>query len=231
MIAYSDAGKADTDFTAQYVIQGETATVKAVADTTSGTDEQELSQMIPTQGNDSVLADVDAAAGYQYQTAGKTMNVYDYKEAIMNRLYNPNSGEHFYTQDTHERDVLVSLSWQAEGVGWVAPKAGEGQTTPVYRLYNANAGDHHYTKDANEKDTLVTIGWTFEGVGWYSVADPEAYDVTTSETGNRTIEVFREYNPNAKEAGAHNYTISENENATLVSIGWIDESIAWNALK
>ncbi|MDE5758903.1 MAG: hypothetical protein K2H85_09880 [Allobaculum sp.] len=171
---------------------------------------------------DSVLTPITPAFAYTYSSIAQPMTVNVYKESIMNRLYNPNSGEHFYTRDTHERDVLVSLGWQAEGVGWVAPKASEG-TAPVYRLYNANAGDHHYTKDANEKDTLVKIGWSFEGVGWYSAADPKV--------GNRTIEVFREYNPNAKEAGAHNYTISENENATLVSLGWTDEGIAWNALK
>ncbi len=180
-----------------------------------------LDDMVEVEAS-SVLTSVTPTFAYNYDTEEGNMTVYVYKENIMNRLYNPNSGEHFYTHDTHERDVLVSLGWQAEGVGWVAPKASES-TSPVYRLYNANAGDHHYTKDANEKDTLVTLGWTFEGVGWYSAADPEV--------GNRTIAVFREYNPNAKEAGAHNYTISENENATLVSLGWIDEGIAWNALK
>ena len=29
----------------------------------------------------------------------------------MHRLYNPNSGEHFYTEDTNEKNWLVSLGW------------------------------------------------------------------------------------------------------------------------
>ena len=34
----------------------------------------------------------------------------------MYRLYNPNSGEHFYTSNQGERDHLVSLGWRYEGV-------------------------------------------------------------------------------------------------------------------
>ena len=49
----------------------------------------------------------------------------------MHRLYNPNSGEHFYTGSDAERDHLVSLGWRSEGEGWVAPVKS---TTPVYRL-------------------------------------------------------------------------------------------------
>lgn len=140
------------------------------------------------------------------------------KEHLLNRLYNPNSGEHFYTKSLNEKNTLVKLGWQDEGIGWVSPTTS---AYPVYRLYNENAGDHHYTQNANEKDTLVTIGWKYEGIGWYS-GTPEIPS---------TIEVFREYNPNAKAAGAHNYTINEVENHTLVSIGWQDEGIAWWALK
>lgn len=36
----------------------------------------------------------------------------------MHRLYNPNSGEHFYTRTHSERDHLVDIGWQYEGIGW-----------------------------------------------------------------------------------------------------------------
>ena len=36
----------------------------------------------------------------------------------MHRLYNPNSGEHFYTGSVEERDMLVSAGWIYEGIGW-----------------------------------------------------------------------------------------------------------------
>ncbi len=127
----------------------------------------------------------------------------------MHRLYNPNSGEHFYTADANERDHLVSVGWEYEGHAWKAPRAGE----PVYRMYNANAGDHHYTMSAGERDSLVAVGWNYEGVGWYS--DPA-----------KKTSLFRLYNPNAI-AGSHHYTTSIPERESLKSIGWRDEGVAW----
>ena len=134
----------------------------------------------------------------------------------MHRLYNPNSGEHFYTASTVERDRLVELGWKYEGVGWVAPAGGD----PVYRLYNKYAGDHHYTTSEQEKDALVDKhGWTYEGVGWCSAP---------AESG---VPLYRQYNPNAK-AGSHNYTTSEQERDTLVGKhGWHDEGIGWYGVK
>jgi Rib/alpha/Esp surface antigen-like repeat protein len=128
----------------------------------------------------------------------------------MHRLYNPNSGEHFYTGSDAERDHLVSLGWRSEGEGWVAPVKS---TTPVYRLYNPNAGDHHYTMSKGECDYLVSVGWNYEGIGWYS-----------SDT--KAVTLYRQYNPNAK-AGAHNYTTSRAESDYLVRVGWNFEGTAW----
>lgn len=126
------------------------------------------------------------------------------------RLYNSNSGEHFYTADTHERDVLYDKGWNIEGVGWVAPAEG----APVYRMYNPNAGDHHYTTDAHERDMLKKAGWRYEKVGWYS-------------GGQFTLK--REYNPNAYSCN-HNYTADMGEHRYLVDVGWRDEGDAWKAL-
>lgn len=178
------------------------------------------------------------AATYQYvvdltNDSSLVMDVVVVKADLMNRLYNPNSGEHFYTKDINEKDVLVSLGWQDEGIGWVAPGEADGGN-PVYRLYNPNAGDHHYTEDSRERDALVSAGWKSEGIGWYSPNGNTIYSAT--ETGSSSLTVsrlplFREYNPNAKAAGAHNYTLNEAENDFLCSIGWIPEGIAWYGLK
>lgn len=129
----------------------------------------------------------------------------------MYRLYNPNSGEHFYTADSNERDHLTGVGWVYEGIGWRAPVQS---SVPVYRLYNSNAGDHHYTLNSYERDMLVSKGWRYEGIGWYS-----------SDT-NRSYPLYRQYNPNAK-AGAHNYTLNSNEKDMLVRAGWHDEGLAW----
>ncbi len=130
--------------------------------------------------------------------------------AEMYRLYNPNSGEHFYTGNVDERNHLVDVGWNYEKVGWIAPGAG----APVYRLYNPNnGGDHHYTKDAAERQMLIGVGWIDEGIGWYSA----------DESG---VAVYREYNPNEL-ARNHNYTAEKDEHDYLCSIGWNDEGIAW----
>ena len=85
----------------------------------------------------------------------------------MYRLYNPYTGEHFYTSSTDERDSLVLVGWKDEGKGWVAPSSG----AKVYRLYNpyVEGGDHHYTLSADERDHLVSVGWKDEGVAWYGI--------------------------------------------------------------
>lgn len=133
--------------------------------------------------------------------------------ADMHRLYNPNSGEHFYTATTGEKNHLVKVGWRYEGIGWIAPSSGHA----VYRLYNPNAGDHHYTMNANEKNHLVKVGWRYEGIGWYS-------DI------KMTVPLYRAYNPNAK-AGSHNYTVNYAEQKNLLRVGWRDEGIAWYGIK
>lgn len=94
-------------------------------------------------------------------------NVAPQKGVVMYRLYSP-AGEHFYTSDVNERNVLILAGWENEGVGWIAP---EKSNTPVYRLYNKNApsGDHHYTTDKTERSHLIQIGWKDEGIGWYAL--------------------------------------------------------------
>ena len=139
-------------------------------------------------------------------TPAKTVDMY--------RIYNPNSGEHFYTANAAEKDNLVSLGWKYEGIGWKAPEKSD---TPVYRLYNPNAGDHHYTTNKAERDNLISIGWKDEGIGWYS-------------DDAKSVAIYRQYNPNAV-SGAHNFTSSKGENDWLVSLGWKGEGIGWYGVK
>lgn len=135
------------------------------------------------------------------------------KAVSMYRLYNPNSGEHFYTGSVAERVHLVRIGWRNEGIGWYAPLAS---STPVYRLYNPNAGDHHYTASKTERDYLISVGWNDEGIGWYS-------------DDAKAVSLYRQYNPNAK-TGSHNYTVSKGENDQLVGLGWHAEGIGWYSL-
>ncbi|KZK37553.1 Cell wall surface anchor family protein [Lactococcus cremoris] len=124
----------------------------------------------------------------------------------MYRVYNPNSGEHFYTKSAYEKSVLVKTGWRYEGIGWNAPTSGSA----VYRVYNPNSGEHFYTKSAYEKSVLVGRGWRYEGIGWY--------------TANSGTPLYRVYNPNS---GEHFYTKDSYEKSSLVSRGWCYEGIAW----
>ena len=141
-------------------------------------------------------------------------------ECAMYRMYNPNSGEHFYTSNTTERMNLVLAGWNYEGIAWYAP---ERSTVPVYRLYNPNAGDHHYTTSEVEKESLKKTGWKYEGIGWYS-DDSKGTNENGEVVGN--VKLYRLYNPNAI-AGAHHYTIDKGEADVLVNAGWQAEGIGW----
>ena len=139
-------------------------------------------------------------------------------KATMFRLYNPNSGEHFYTAVAAERDNIVAAGWNYEGKGWTAPETSD---KPVYRLYSGT--DHHYTTNLEEKDWLVEVGWSYEGIGWYSA-------------GEDGVPLYRQFNPNVdptapfNNSGSHNYTTDKAENDWLVSIGWQPEGIGWYGL-
>lgn len=135
---------------------------------------------------------------------------YDAPDGSMFRMYNPNSGEHFYTVSANEGNNLFRHGWNYEGIAWTAPS---WSNKPVYRMYNPNAGDHHYTLSANERDNLIRHGWNYEGVGWYS----DDYE----RSG-----LHRLYNPNAW-TGTHHYTLSTNERDWLVRLGWRYEGIGW----
>ena len=128
-------------------------------------------------------------------------------EQSMYRLYNPYSGEHFYTASEYERNSLDAIGWIYEGVGWKAPTTGD----PVYRLYNPYNGEHHYTLGRGERDALVAGGWIYEGKGWSS---------------GGSVALWRQYNPYAS-VGSHNFTPSAGERDALVRVGWKDEGVGW----
>lgn len=134
----------------------------------------------------------------------------------MYRLYNPFTGEHFYTGDVNERNVLVSqYRWENEGIGWMSPITRTG--APVYRLYNSATGEHFYTRDANERNVLISqYRWDDEGIGFYS-------------DDNHIVPVYRLFNPKATSAvSSHHYTTDANERNVLISqYGWEDEGISW----
>ncbi len=134
------------------------------------------------------------------------------KRTVMNmfRMYDPNSGEHFYTGSEVERDNLVAEGWCYEGVGFTF-----SMTTgaPVYRLYDPVTGEHLYTMDEEEKAMLLDAGWNYEGVAFNSAYDTE-------------VPQYRLHNPN-ETRGAYHFTSSIEERDFLLSIGWEDQGIGF----
>lgn len=130
------------------------------------------------------------------------------------RLYNdedgdPNKRFHHFTASSKERDALVKLGWEYEGIAWKAPRSGE----PVYEIYNKRNGDHLLTKNKGEKDKLTSLGLSYEGIKFYSGGD---------------IPIYRLYNPNTDE---HFYTANKGEYEKLKLKGWNGEKVAFYALK
>lgn len=127
----------------------------------------------------------------------------------MFRLYNPNSGEHFYTANVVEKDSLAEIGWNYEGIGWYATAGQYRTTTPVYRLYNKAGGEHHYTINRYERNSLIKLGWKDEGVGWYSYEYSDSSNPSEANRGpgKDSVPLYRQYNPHAF-ANNHNYTMS-----------------------
>ena len=127
------------------------------------------------------------------------------------RFYNSNNGEHFYSTSEAEKQNLIAVGWDYEGIAFYNYNSNLGAA--VYRVYNPNSGDHHYTKDYSEYRNLTSIGWNDEGIAFY-----------VKESGDTPV--YRLYNPNAL-AGSHHYTSNYGEYQTLQGIGWKDEGICW----
>lgn len=120
------------------------------------------------------------------------------------RMYNPFSGEHFFTANSGEGDILQSLGWIYEGIAW---KWGINADKPIYRLYNSFTGEHFLTANVLENNILSVHGWTPEGTAFMA--------------GGESI-VYRLYDGNF-----HIYTANPAEKDHLVLQGWTDEGIAW----
>ena len=156
----------------------------------------------------STLALGTVALTQDVKAADQTTSIY--------RLYNKNTGEHFYTKSRTEQLNAIVAGWDDEGTGWVAPLSSNSL---VYRVYNpnANGGDHYYTKSKYEAQSLVNRGWKWDYNG-----QPVFYS-----GGNSSVYVA--YNPNAQ-SGSHNYTMNSFEQNSLLNNGWKYGATAWNAV-
>lgn len=101
----------------------------------------------------------------QFLTNVKKGEVGDDTKVSVYRLYNPNSGKHFFTKDIDEKYNLMNLGWKYEGVAFETVK--KSLDSMYYRLYNPVDGSHYYTDREAYIDMYVEDGWKYEGIAWY----------------------------------------------------------------
>ena len=133
------------------------------------------------------------------------------------RLYNPKNGEHLYTLDTNEVEIIYKYQgWGKEGIGWYTASSG----TPVYRLYSPKFNNHLYTSDRNEMNIITeNYGWVFDNV-YNNVPQPVMYS-------SGDVPIYRLYNPSLSDQ--HHLTTDLNEYQIIPKWGWRQEGIAMKA--
>jgi hypothetical protein len=135
--------------------------------------------------------------------------------AIVIRMYQPTTGEHFYTTNLLEyKAILDTGTFRSEGIGFNAWTGAAVGSKPVYRLIPQNGGKHFFTMSETEKNALASSGWRVEGVAWY------AY----STAGANRLPVYRLYN---SVNGDHLLTTSAAERDGAARSGYRYEGIAF----
>jgi Repeat of unknown function (DUF5648) len=120
--------------------------------------------------------------------------------AGLERLYNQQTDDHFYTSNLQEVcDVVHSASYVHVGsLGACISNEGIEGTTALYRLFKPGGG-HFYTISDEEVGSAQRDGYSYEGVSCY---------VWTSSNRLAECPIYRLYNPSSDR---HFYTTDENE--------------------
>jgi hypothetical protein len=136
----------------------------------------------------------------------------------LHRLYNPETGDHFYTTDWHESNIAQANGYRYEWVEAFVHKASGWPghpLTPLYRLYNPSTGDHFYTTDGDEMFIAQSHGYVYEWI--------EASVVKPSANVAGYTALYRLYNA---DTGDHLYTTSLAEADYAESVGYVSEGVA-----
>jgi hypothetical protein len=124
------------------------------------------------------------------------------------KLYNPNTGEHFYTTSESEMaKLLTNYSYESERVACRVYKAAKSGVVPFYRFWNTQTGKHFFTASEGEKKKLIdyySSVFKYEGIACY---------LFNTQTTN-TLPFYRLYN---RQNDDHFYTINESEKNNLLT--------------
>ena len=135
------------------------------------------------------------------------------------RLYNSQTGTHFWTENIAERNKYKQNGYNEEGVAFhqvsliknvAPPPAGKKL---VYRFYGRPGNTHFWTVNILERDNLIRQGNRYEGIAFLA---PEA---------SNSSPVYRLYNTVTKR---HFYTLSTAERDRFSQVGtWRAEGVAF----
>ena len=149
-----------------------------------------------------------------------TTNV-DY--SIVHRLLNVDTGQHLFTANSVEIDILTGQPQPPFIDEGIAYQVSSGANQDLYRFYNPLNGLHFYTASTYEKDFLISSDSTsllFEG---------SAYKVFSNNVIRTDLTpVYRFYDSTNN---THLYTANslEKEIWQSDSYDWLNEGIAWYA--
>ena len=187
---------ADTENNVLYIYSNKFSTyVVAYSTVENNTKIEEVVVPTTTAGSSS-----NSSSSSSSKTYAKTVPVY--------RLFNVVTGQHFYTANKEERDIVLEMyaskGWTDEGVAFQTPVISD---VPVYRVFDMKNGGYVYTVDVVVRDAYVANGYRDEGIAWYA----------TGKTGRKV------YKLTDAKSGKYIYTISLEEANTLKENGFICE--------
>ncbi|MEP1931304.1 MAG: VWA domain-containing protein [Roseibium sp.] len=165
----------------------------------------------------SELEAIAAATGGSTSTSSSSSELVEQLLEIINkpagslyqiyRFFNTETGAHFYTSSSEERDNIISTlpQFTFEGNSFdsdTPPSIGQA----VYRFLNQDNGIHFYTASDSEKANIEATlpQFALEGVAYYASLD---------ESGGGQA-LFRFFN---SETGSHFYTTSVEERDDIIS--------------
>ena len=126
------------------------------------------------------------------------------------------SGEHFWTANAGEKDILVSQGASYEGIPFYVdpPDANSGYLT--YRLSSING--HILTTNIAEKNQLLVLGYNYEGAPF---STPSSRVEVWAPQSNQAL-VYRLFSPIS---GRHFWTTSIFERDSLMLSGFNYEGV------
>ncbi len=152
-------------------------------------------------GHESWLTSNIASNDVYMDTTTTTTPVVTTVENAIYRFYNTDTGTHFYTASSAERDSVIAnaSSFSYEGVAFLSANSSTDLSSlvNVYRFYNTQTGTHFYTASETEREDVTNnnAAFVYEGIAYQAYAGDTAsntalYRFFNTETGNHFYTAF-----------------------------------------